>query len=165
MKIEIDLAEIFCESEDPCDLNDAIRAEVVRSLTKTMGERLTRTIEQETRVVINAELQAAVTQRMPEIVDSIIDAPFVPVGKWGSAEKPTTFREALAKEILSQMVYKKTTYPSDANAFTKAIDGVLDENLKAFKVEMKKQVDAQYAQEVLASATEALRSKLGLSGK
>jgi hypothetical protein len=164
MKVEIDLSEIFCDSEDPCDLNvnDAIRQEVVRALTKTMGERLTSTIEYETRVVINAELQAAVKERMPQIVDSIIDAPFVPVGQYGSPGTPTTFRDALAKAIMDQMVYKKVTYDSDKNLFTRAVDAVLEENLKLFKAEMKRQVDAQYAAAVLVAATDALRQKLGL---
>ena len=162
MQITIDLSDIFCSDEEPCDLNDAIRQEVVRALTKIMGERLTRAIEQETRAVINAELQAAVKDRMPQIVDSIIDAPFVPVGQYGSPGEPTTFRNALAKAIMDQMVYKKTTYDSDKNLFTRAIDDVLTENLKLFKAEMKKQVDTQYTAAVLQEATLALRQKLGL---
>lgn len=163
MNITIDLSEIFCDSEDPCDLNNAIRSEIVRSLTRTMGERLTHTIEQETRAIINAELQAAVRERMPQIVDSIIDAPFVPVDRYGSPGEPTTFRNALAKAIIDQMVYKKTTYNSDKNLFTRAIDDVLTENLKLFKAEMKRQVDTQYAAAVLQEATIAIRQKLGLT--
>jgi dGTP triphosphohydrolase len=162
MQITIDLSQLFCENEDPCDLQAAVRDEVVRSLTKTMGERLTHTIEQETRKVINAELQKAVQERMPQIVDSIIDAPFTPVDSYGSAKGPTTFRNALAKEILSQMVYKKVAYDGDKNVFTRAIDSVIEENLKLFKAEMKKQVDAQYTAAVLQAATEALRQRLGI---
>ncbi len=162
MQITIDLSEIFCEDEDPCDLNDAIKREVVNALTRRMGEKLTSTIEHETRVVINAELQAAVKERMPQILDSIIDAPFIPVDRYGSANTPTTFREAMAKEILGQMVYKKTTFDSDKNLFTRTVDAVLAENLKIFQAELKKQVDAQYAAAVLVAAKDALRQKLGL---
>ena len=162
MQITIDLSDIFCDAEEPCDLNDAIRQEVVRALTKTMGERLLTTIEHETRAVINTELQAAVKERMPQILDSIIDAPFIPVDRYGSASNSTTFREAIAKELLGQMVYKKTTYDSDKNLFTRTVDAVLAENLKLFQAELKKQVDSQYAAAVLQAATDALRQKLGI---
>jgi hypothetical protein len=163
MKFEIDLSDIFCDSEDPCDLKDAIRQEVVRSLTKTMGERLTQTIERETRTVINEALQAAIKDRMPSIIDSIIDAPFVPVDQYGSPGKPTTFRTALANAITGQMIYKKVQYDSDKNAFTRTVDAVIDENMKIFKAEMKRQVDQQYTAAVLQEATIVLRQKLGLT--
>lgn len=60
------------------------------------------------------------------------------------------------------MVYKKSSYDSEKNLFTRAIDAVLEENLKLFKTEMKRQVDTQYAAATLQEATLALRQKLGL---
>jgi hypothetical protein len=162
VKIEIDLSDIFCDSEDPCDLQEAIREEVVRSLTKKMGEGLTLAIQRETTAVINAELCKAVQERMPSLVVALLDDPFVPVDRYGTRGEPTTFRGALVKEINSQMVYKKTQYDSDKNAFSRAIDDVLKQNLDVFKAEMKKQVDQQYTAAVLQEAVSAIRLRIGI---
>lgn len=161
MKIEIDLTDIFCEQEDPCDLQEAIKQEVIRSLTQTLGKGIERVVREETIAVLNEELRKAVSEQMPQIVNDLINTTYTPVDKYGSTSAPTTFRQALVNEINANMVYRKTTFDSDKNIFTRAVDDVLKENITTFKYEMKKQVDSQYTALVLQEAASALVAKLG----
>ena len=163
MKIEIDLSDLFCEGEEPCDLQEAIRKEVVDSLVKTMGKGIGAAVHEQTIVILNEELRKAVAEQMPAIIDDLLTAEYVAVDKWGQrSSEPTTFRAALVKEINTQMAYRKVQYDSDKNAFTRAVDEVLNENLRVFKAELKKQVDADYTREVMNAAAAALKVKMGI---
>ena len=162
MNIELNLKDIFCSSEDPCDLEDAIREEVVAALVNSLRDGLRSEIKQQVAKVFDEELRAYVKELLQSISTSLLDTEYTPVTQYGAKSSPTTFRNALVEQITAAAVYKKQTYDSDKNAFTKAVDQAVSDAVGQFKTELKKEVDALYVKEVLKEAEAALKKKLGI---
>ena len=160
MKIELDLTDIFCEGGEPCDLQEAIREHAVRQITQYLRDGIGKSIEQETARVLQEELQSAVRERMPALLDDLMNAEYTPVTGYGQRGDPTTFRQALVKEITSQLVYKPARYDSDKNAFTRAVDTTVEGKLKEFQALFNKTVDANFTRDALAFATAKLAERL-----
>ena len=161
MKIEIDLSDIFCGDESPCDLQEAIRQEVVDNLTAKIQLGIGKRVDEQISAVLNKEVAAAVALQMPAIIDDLINATYTPVSEWGERKAPTTLRSALVQSLNSQMVYKRAQYESDRNVFTKAVDSLVSENLKTFQAEFNKLVTADFTKAAMAHATAELKKKLG----
>ena len=68
----------------------------------------------------------------------------------------------MLKTIKENMVYKKGNCSSDNNAFTRAVDDVIEEQMKLFKAGFNKKVDADFTAAAMQYATEALKKKLGI---
>lgn len=162
MKLEIDLSDLFCDGDEPCDLQEAVSREVINNLTRTIREGVQRKVDEETYRVINAELTAAVREQMPTIINDLMGAQFTPVDQWGTRKDPTTFREALVSSIVGQLNYKKSRYESEKNAFSKAVDQTVAEHMKAFQVEFNKKVDADFTVAAFEYARTKLAAKLGI---
>jgi len=162
MNIELDLKDIFCSSEDPCDLEAAIRIEVVSALVNSLRRGLENEIKQQVAKVFDEELRAYVKELLPSLSVSLLDTEYTPVTQYGGKGSPTTFRNALVAQIVSAATYKKQTYDSDKNSFTKAVDQAVSEAVGRFKAELKKEVDARYVKEVLKEAELTLKKKLGI---
>ena len=60
------------------------------------------------------------------------------------------------------MKYKKEGYSSRDNAFTQAVNGVVESQVTKFKTEFNKQVDASFVSEAMAYATKKLQERLGV---
>ena len=161
MKIEIDLSDIFCGDESPCDLQEAIRQEVVDNLTAKIQLGIGKRVDEQSSAVLDKEVAAAIALQMPDIIDDLINATYTPVTNWGERKAPTTLRSALVASLNSQMVYKHAQYESDRNIFTKAVDSLVSENLKTFQAEFNKLVTADFTKAALAHATAELKKKLG----
>ncbi len=100
---------------------------------------------------------------MPLIMDDLLKAEYVQADRYGhSTGKATNFREQLVKAINDQMVYSKGGYSSDKNMFTKSVDSVIEEQMRAFKEQFIKQVDAEFCQEAMDYATKKLKERLGI---
>lgn len=162
MNIELDLKDIFCSSEDPCDLEEAIREEVVAALVNSLRSGLESEIKQQVSKIFDEELRVYVKELLPSLSTSLLDTEYTPVTQYGAKGSPTTFRNALVETITSAAVYKKQTYDSDKNSFTKAVDDAVNTAVKEFKNELQKEVDARYVKEVLKEAELALKKKLGI---
>jgi hypothetical protein len=163
MKIEIDLNEILQDEYGPTEnLAESIRRQIIDSIAGEVKKGIQTRITEETQRVINEELQVQVRDRMPEIVDDILTAPYTIVGLYGQKGETTNFRDELIKAIHSQMKYAKTAYASDANAFTKAVDAIVAENMKKFQTEFNFLVKDTFTRDALNYATTEMRKRLGL---
>jgi uncharacterized protein HemY len=162
MKIEIDLNDILGDEDGVETLQESVRRQVITTLTEQVKSGLKRQIEEETTKVINETLRAALKDRMPGLVDEVMMAEYTPVSRYGEKSAPTTFKSELVKAISGEFVYRKTQYSSDQNAFTKAVEAVIAENMKAFKADFDKQVNAQFTAEAMAYAATKLRERLGV---
>ena len=161
MKIEIDLSDIFCGDESPCDLQEAIRQEVVDNLTAKIQAGIGKRVDEQISAALDKEVTAAIALQMPAIIDDLINATYTPVTNWGERKAPTTLRSALVASLNSQMVYKRTQYEGERNVFTKAVDSLVSENLKTFQAEFNKLVTADFTKAAMAHATAELKKKLG----
>ena len=164
MKIEVDLNDIFCDEDgEPCEsLQQSVERQVVARLSKKVEEGIGKQIDSEVARVISTKLQEVADTMLPTLAEDMINAEYQPVGSFGDRGEPTTFRKALIKTVSEKLVYKKARYDSDNNAFTKAVDGVISENMKAFQSEFNKLVTGKFREEALAYAVENLKKSLGI---
>jgi hypothetical protein len=161
MKIEIDLNDILRDEHgDGESLAESIRRQVVETLVRDCKTALKKRIDEETAAAINAALRTAVVEQMPALVADLMNAEYQPVNRYGSRSQVTTFRAELIKSIHEQMVYKRD---SDKNAFTKAVDQTVGENMAAFKAEFGKQVTGAFIAQAMAHATAEMKKRLGIT--
>lgn len=162
MKFEIDLNDILGDENGVETLQESVRRQIVYNLTTTIKQGIQKQINQEAARVINEEMQTALRSCMGALIDDIMTAEYTPVTTYGDPRPPTTFRSELIRSITANMVYKKTAFSNDANAFTKAVDGLVSEQLKAFQAAFDKQVAAPFTAAVMEYAQAALAKKLGI---
>lgn len=163
MKVEIDFDEILGDEEGTETLQESIRRQVVQSIAASARDGIKEKINAAVSETISSEINAYLKMEMPKLLANIMDTEYKPVDRWGDQNKLTTFRRELVKSITENMTYKKTQYSSDANAFTKAVDEVIAENVKLFKADFQKKVDAEFTAEALRYAVAALKQKLGIN--
>lgn len=163
MKIEIDLNEILQDEYGPTEnLAESIRRQIIDSISGEVKKDISKRVSEETQRVINEELQGQLRDRMPEIIDDILTAPYTIVGTYGQKGETTNFRDELVKAIHTQMKYAKTNYSSDTNAFTKAVDALVAENMKKFQTEFNAMVKDTFTRDAFNYATTEMRKRLGL---
>lgn len=165
MKIEIDLNDILRDHDGVPEesLNEAIRRQVVENLTKRMQDGIGRRLDEEISRRISEVVQSEVASRAPAFVETLFDAPYRPVDRFGHPGHPTTFRAELLKSIHEQMTYKPETYNDRKNAFTKAVDDTVRAKLAEFQKEWTRRVDSQFVNTALQHATEQLRKRMGVA--
>jgi len=163
MKIEIDLDDILGDESGVETLQESIRRQVIDSITKNVKQGIKLRIDEAVGNTIQTELNSYLKDALPGLFAQIMDAEYTPVSTYGSRGDTTTLRATLLKSITDNMVYRKGNYSSENNAFTKAVDSVMEEQLKAFKADFNKTVDATFTAAAFAHAREAVQKKLGIS--
>jgi hypothetical protein len=165
MQVTIDLSDLFCSEEEPCDLQAAVKQEVVRHITATLTKNLHLQVSQEVTRIMDEEIAIAVKEQLPAIISDLINAEYTPVDRYGSRSAPTTFRNELLKKLQEEMQYRPQTYETQENTFTRTIRGIVKEQITTFKQAFDKQVNTAFIAEVHDYAVTALAKKLGLPAK
>jgi hypothetical protein len=163
MKIEIDLNDILGDESGAETLQESVRRQVIDSVTANIKKGVGDKIDAAISKTISAGIKEYLDVEMPTLLASIMDAEYTPVDRYGDRDKRTSFRKELIRSISENMVYKKQTYSSDKNTFTKAVDEVIEENMKLFRADFGKHVDAQFTAAAMQYATDTLKKKLGIS--
>lgn len=164
MKIEIDLKDIlFDENYGPETMQESIRRQVVANIEKTVVAGIGKRIDIEISRAIDEQIKKSLDEIRPGLIEHIIDAEYYPVTNYGDRSKePTTFRKQLVKAVHEKMVYKNSTYSSDRNEFTNAVNAVLDLKTKEFQKSFNEIVDKEYIEKTKAYAVKVLKEKLGV---
>jgi hypothetical protein len=162
MKIEIDLNDILGDEYGAETLQESVKRQVISNLTSTLSQSVRKKIDDETRQVIDEEIRKAVAIQMPDLISNLMETEYVPVSRYGETAQSTTFRKELVKEINEQMKYVKMNWDSEKNAFSKAVDDVVSENVKTFKAEFGRQVNSQFLSEAYSYAAKVLAERAGI---
>ena len=164
MKIEVDLDDIFMDEDGtPSEsLQESIERQMVNSLTRKMSQGVEKQIDEKVSEIIGKKVQEMADTMLPSLAEDMINAEYTPVSTYGGRGEPTTFRKELVGAITSQLVYKKTQSQYDRNVFTKAVDAVIEENMKAFQAEFNKLVTDRFRDEALSYAVSSLKKTLGI---
>jgi len=162
MKFEIDLNDLLADEYGGVEtLSESVRRQVVEKLTEKTSAGIQKQINDAVALVLSQELQSAVKEKMPTLLDDLLNAEYYPVDRYGQRDKQqTTFREALVKEITSQMVYKKANYDSDKNTFTRSVDSVIAENVKAMQKDFDNKIIEMFQKEAFDYAMKQMAKKL-----
>ena len=162
MKFEINLQELLTDEYGNMEtLSESVRRQVVTTLTTKVSEGIRSQIDAEVSRVLSEELHAAVKEKMPALLEDLMNAEYKTVDQWGhKAKETTTFRKELVNTITSQMNYKKASYDSDKNAFTRAVDAVISENVREMQKEFDKQIIQIFQKEAFEYAMKSMAAKL-----
>ena len=165
MKIEINLNDVFHdENGDPSEtMEDAVRRQIIEKLTGESRERIFKRVDAEIGRVLTEQLESAISDKMPSIIDDLMNATYTPVGRYGERGAPTTFREQLIASITSNMTYAPKTFSHDENAFTKAVKSVVEAKTNEIRKAILEQVDANFRAEAIKFAVTELSKRLGLA--
>jgi hypothetical protein len=163
MKIEIDLDDILGDEGGAETLQESVRRQVIDSVTNSIRKGVGTQIDHAVSKTISEEIKIFLTTKMPELCNEIMQAEYTPVNNYGQRGEPTTFRKELIRGVTENLQYKKTQYSSDRNAFTRAVDEVIEEHVKSFKADFTKQVDAGFTAAAMEYATTTLKKKLGIA--
>ena len=163
MKIEIDLNEILRDEYGEGEgLAESIRRQIIREVKESAKKGIDAQINAAVSEAISDGLKTAVSEQMPALITDLMNAEYQPIGKWGDKAAPTTVRNELIKSISENMVYKRASYDSDKNAFTRAVDSTMQELMKQFQKDFITQVDGKFRDEALRVATQSILAKLGV---
>jgi len=163
MKIEIDLNDIFCDEGEPSrTLEENVRIEIIERLTGDMRKRIFIKIDEELSRVMNEQITLVMSEKMPEIIEDIMNVTYTPISNYGSKGEPTTFRNEIIKSVSANMVYAPKAYSSDENAFTKAVKSIVESKTKAIQEEITKNVDVKFKEDAIKFAVAKLSERLGL---
>ena len=164
MKLEIDLNDIMNDEYGNASetLQESIRRQVVDAIAKPLQQQIKDRINEETSRILNEQLQAVLAAEMPAIVADVMNSEFTPVDRYGQRSQPTTFRTELIAAIHKNMKYEKRQFSSDNNAFTEAVDGLVEAKIATFKADFDKSVNATFTAAALEYAAEAVRKRLGI---
>jgi hypothetical protein len=164
MKVEIDLNDILGDEYGAETMQESIKRQVIENLTTKIANGVKSKIDQEVNKQISNSVSEEVSKRMPEILDDLLNAEFTPIDIYGTrAKEATTFRKQLVKTITDEMVYNKTFYSDQKNAYTRTVDSIIEEQMKLISAEYKKTVDEAIGKQAFALAVDTLRQKLGLT--
>lgn len=169
MKLEIDLNDIFRDDETgeiAESLEEAIRRQVVDSLTNKFRERVQRQVDLDVSKYVEEATRKALGDKLPGLIEDILNYEYTPVNKYGVKEQAsTTFRQEIIKAISDQMIYSPKTYASDENAFTKSVRSIVAAQNAALRKEFEDKIDANFRKDALAWATTELAKRVGLTVK
>lgn len=165
MKIEIDLNDIFRDEDGNPDesLEESVRRQVVSRLSEDYRKKMFARFDSELSTIMQTQIGNVMKERMPEFIDDILNASYVPVSSYGERGKPTTFRDEIIKSIAANMKYEPKNYSPDENVFTKAVKSVVEAKTNAIKAELTAQIDTKFKTDAITFAVKQLSERLGLS--
>jgi hypothetical protein len=102
-------------------------------------------------------------EKMPELLDDILNFSYTPVSSYGQKGEPTTFKEQLIKSVATNMVYAPKQYKSEENAFTTAVRSVIEAQTTAVREALVKEVNENFKKDALQYAVKLLSEKLGIA--
>ena len=173
MKIEIEIDDkLFnSEGEENPSWNDQIRAAVVQELVNRMTPQITHSWQIDINCILTDFTWKLSNKLVPELTNDILDSEYAVTTIPGLPPKMTTFRKELLKTIGENLVYKKANTLAEKNAFTRAVDGVVAESIKQFRVEFDDAANTKFRTEVvdyvlnsLTKESVAKRKKKGKNG-
>lgn len=165
MKIEIDLDDIFRdEDSNPQEsLHDSIRRQVIDRMTGDLRKKLFANIDMRLSEIMNAQLAEVMADKMPALIDDIMNVEYTPVSFYGQKGDPTTFRDEIINSIGKNMKYEPKQYSSDENAFTKAVKSIVEAKTGEIKKSILATVDDQFRKDAMNFAVTELSKRLGLT--
>jgi hypothetical protein len=169
MKIEVDLNQLLCERDEEGNIvesaEDALLRYITEKLSGDLRKRLFQRMDEELSEFMRSQLQEVMKEKMPGLIDDIMNATYTPVTRYGEKKEPTTFRQELIKAITENMKYEPKSYSHDENAFTKAVRSILDAKTAAIQKAILEQVDTKFKEDAISFAVTKLSERLGLPKK
>ncbi|MDY0301489.1 MAG: hypothetical protein RBQ99_07900 [Trichlorobacter sp.] len=155
MQITINTADLLGDET-------TIRDEVIEQISNALLLRLRETVTEQVTNIIQEQLAQQVKFVISDLVNLHLDTEITVTDRYGSKEESYTIRNKIASLIAGQLVYKKSNYSSERNAFTGAIDELVNRELKKFQTEFNSMVTKDLLKLCLDEATTKLKLACGV---
>lgn len=168
MKLEMDLSSIFAEGPEDqpgMSVQELIRDAVITQVTSDVRGKVKDILDQKLNEVLGSAVNAAVQEFLDKQLPVLMDHEFTETTTWGEKKGTYTVRNRILKALDDQANYKKESYSSDRNSFTKCLDDIVQQKMSDFKKQINTQVDAKFTKEAMEYAEEKLRERLKVSSK
>lgn len=163
MKVEIDLKDILQDDDYGSEtLQESIRRQVVDSIKQTFVAGIAKKINDEVDQAIETEIKAALKERIPNLIDNIMDIRYTPISSYGVVAQETSLRETIHAALVKQLTYQERCSSYDKNAFSKAVDETVSAFVRPFQKEFNKVVDEMLVKEYFQIAEMKIKEKLGM---
>ena len=166
IQIEIDLDDILF---DVVDYNECVPVEtrmesVKRQLKSGIIEEIKsqylaefkKTLFNDALSEIKCQCLHEAQTKIPELLEQALTAKYETKDRWGGKGQETSFMEEFVKELQNQMVYKKCSYDSDKNTYTKLVDNTVNELTKQWKTDFDKYIKEEVLKEAYDYAIEKI---------
>ena len=155
MQITINTADLLGDET-------TIRDEVIEQISNALLLNLRKTVTEQVTNIIQEQLVQQVKFVISDLVNLHLDTEITVTDRYGSKEESYTIRNKIASLIAGQLVYKKSNYSSEQNAFTRAIDELVNREFKKFQTEFNSMVTKDLLKLCLNEATTKLKLACGV---
>ena len=155
MQITINTADIL---GDETTIRDEVIDQVSKALISEMRHRADKLITE----TFEKALVGTIREKVKEIVEVHLDAPFIPKDEYGRHQEETTVRNQLAKVLRQECTFKSQNYRSDMNAFSKAVMETVEKEVSQFKKEFNSMVSTTLIQQCMTEAAAKLKAACGI---
>lgn len=160
MKIDLDLNDIFDEEGD---VEDSIKERIIQSITSRIYAKIDRDVSSRVDEILRKGIKEKLDYNLSVLIPDLMDYEFQQVNRYGDkVGEPTTVKDQILKALQSELTFTNARYESDNNAVTKCLHRIIEEQMKGFKVQFDKEVNAMFVKEAMDYATQQVKKKLGI---
>ena len=156
MQITINTADILGDEE-------TIRDEVINQISEALTTSMRKQANNALTRMLDENLNAVVKEKVSEVIDMHMETVFEDVDEYGRKGKNDSLRNRIAGIIQSQCVFRKANYRSEENAFTQAIQSVVEKEVAKFKSEFNSLVTKSVIEQSMEMAVSKLKESLGIA--
>ena len=155
MQIIINTAEML---GDEATIRDEVIEQVSSALIKSFRGQVANAVSD----ILDKHVTETAKHVLEEITTAHLDTVITPTNIYGKQEEPYTLRNKLADIIAAQCVYKRANYDSDKNTFSKAVDAVVEAEMKKFRGEFNSLINRTLIQGCMEEAQAKLKAACGI---
>ena len=162
MKIDIDLSEIF--DEESGDVDASVKDVIISTVTQKIYAKIEKSITGKLDDILSKGIKEKLDSLLAELIPSLMDYEFQETAQYGASKERTTVKNRILRALQSQCEYQNARqgYSSDHNAFTNAINNIVAAQMKLYKPQFDKEVNAIFVKEAMEYAQKSIREKLGI---
>lgn len=163
MKIDIDLSEIFVDGDEGGDVNQSIKDIIIDTVCSKIYARINKEITDKVSAILEKGITEKLNAYLSNLIPMLMEYEFQETAMYGASKEKTTVKNRILKTLETQCIFKEGRYDSENNAFTKAMRGIIENQMKAYKPEFDKQLNALFIKEAMDYAVTAVKKKLGIA--
>ena len=175
VQIEIDLDDILYDVRDygervPTEttmesVKRQLKSGIIEEIKSQYLAEFKKTLFNEALSDIKCQCLHEAKTKIPELLEQALTAKYETKDRWGGKGQETSFMEEFVKELQNQMVYKKCSYDSDKNTYTKLVDNTVNELTKQWKADFDKYIKQEVLKEAYDYAIEKIARAFNVAKK
>lgn len=159
MKIEIDMTEIF-ENEDGGDIKMTVGDRVIENVTNRAWSDFERRFKERLDSTLTKMIEEKVSAKLDEVIPQMLEHEFTEITSWGSVKEKWSVKGRILAAIEKTSQYNNSSsWDSDKNAFTKAINSIVSEHVKQFDKIIRDTINFRFRDECIKVAQERLKDQ------